>query len=260
MGLWWEKEEDKTIPYWCCHTSNPIEEILLGHFANNVIGTLNFAIAFGGVDVAGSMVPGVGETMDVMVLQDPTSRCWEKSLALTSLTLNLFTAGYAPNIGGCLRAGKKMGVNGTEYLIRNESAVERVSALKRLRNTNAGRFVRRTLPELPESFAKEFEGVVRIRTFKKGERIYRSPWPDEMTDHAGRWFGTCETVTRVGNDSMYQVLKWKNPNTRLRVYEFSEDVTVYYGKVRGGKGFQVYIPDDVDIATALRYVSEKRLR
>ena len=126
--------------------------------------------------------------------------------------------------------------------------------------STVNRFVRKNLPELAPRYAAEFEGGVRLRTFKKGQRAYRSPWPNEHATDPGRWFGTRRTVTRAGTDSMYQIEKWQNPNTRLWTFEFCEDVTVYYGEVRGGTGYQIFIPEDVDLATVLRYVNEGPLR
>ena len=46
----------------------------------------------------------VGEVLDVMVILDPDQPLWAKGIALASLTLNLYTAGLAPNAGGMLRA------------------------------------------------------------------------------------------------------------------------------------------------------------
>jgi RHS repeat-associated protein len=125
----------------------------------------------------------------------------------------------------------------------------------------SGRFVRRSLPALPTRFLDEFEGPVRTRTFKAGERVYRSPWiPDEAVENPGSWFGTRRTATRAGTDSMYQIEKFSNPNEVIRTYEFTEDVTVYYGQVKGGTGYQALIPSDVTPGDVLRFVDEAPLR
>jgi hypothetical protein len=121
--------------------------------------------------------------------------------------------------------------------------------------------VRSALPDLPKTFAKEFDGPVRARTFKAGEKVYRSPWvPDEGTENPGQWFGTRSTVTQHGTNSMYQINKWNNPNKVLRSYEFTEDVTVYYGKVKGGTGYQVLFPKDVTPGSVLQFIGEAPLR
>ena len=141
-----------------------------------------------------SMVPGVGEAMDLHVPTDPKSKWWERALAGTSLSLNTVTAGFLPNAGGLLRGGKLL-----------------------CEVPGAGSLVRSSLPDLPSKFAREFEGPVRTRTFKAGEKIYRSPWlPKEMPNNPGSWFGTRRTATRTGTDSLYQINKWNNPNQVLR--------------------------------------------
>lgn len=62
---------------------------------------------------------------------------------------------------------------------------------------------KKKLPELPDTFAREFE-TLRIKKIKKGTKLYRSPWiPKETPDNAGKWFGTRKTVTAKGTDSMY---------------------------------------------------------
>jgi RHS repeat-associated protein len=121
--------------------------------------------------------------------------------------------------------------------------------------------VRSALPKLPARFAREFDGPVRLRTFKSGEKIHRSPWvPDEVADNPGSWFGTRTTATKNGADSLYQIDKFKNPIEVLRTYEFTQDVTVYYGKVNGGTGFQVLFPRDVTPGGVLNFLGENVLR
>ncbi len=59
---------------------------------------------------------------------------------------------------------------------------------------------------------------------------------------------------------MYQINKWSNPNEVLRTYEFTQDVTVYYGKVKGGTGYQALFPKDVSPGDALKFVGEAPLK
>jgi hypothetical protein len=124
-----------------------------------------------------------------------------------------------------------------------------------------GRYVRRSLPALPTQFAREFDGPIQARTFRAGERVYRSPWvPTEAAGRPGSWFGTRRTATSTGTNSMYQIEKWNNPNQVLRTYEFAEDVTVYYGRVKGGTGYQVLVPADVTPGDVLSLVVEVPLK
>jgi RHS repeat-associated protein len=121
--------------------------------------------------------------------------------------------------------------------------------------------VRDCLPKLHRTFTSAFEGQVRFRTFRAGERVYRSPWsPNELPDKPGSWFGTRKTATQAGTDSTYQITKWGNPNQVLREYEFTQDVTVYYGEVRGGTGYQLLIPLDVSPEDVLKFVGEEPLK
>ena len=119
---------------------------------------------------------------------------------------------------------------------------------------------KKKLPELPDTFAREFE-TLRIKKIKKGAKLYRSPWiPEETPDNAGKWFGTRKTVTAKGTDSMYQIEKWGNPNKIQRVYEVTDDIYVYYGKVKGGTGYQVLLPKDVSPSDVLIYKNEHILQ
>ncbi|MCP4536459.1 MAG: hypothetical protein GY832_04870, partial [Chloroflexi bacterium] len=129
------------------------------------------------------------------------------------------------------------------------------------RFAGARRLVRSSLPQLPRTFAREFDGPIRFRTFKAGENVYRSPWvPNELPANPGSWFGTRATSTKQGTDSMLQITKWNNPNEVLRTYEFTQDVTVYYGKVKGGTGYQVLFPKNVTPGDTLKYLGEASLK
>ncbi len=59
-------------------------------------------------EVGGSVVPGVGETMDYEVMTDSGSHWFERTLAAVSLGGNALTGGALPNIGGILKGGKKI--------------------------------------------------------------------------------------------------------------------------------------------------------
>lgn len=58
---------------------------------------------------------------------------------------------------------------------------------------------------------------------------------------------------------MYQINKWDNPNEVLRTYEFTDDVTIHYGKVKGGTGYQLKFPDDVDPGSVMKFIKEEKL-
>ena len=136
-----------------------------------------------------------------------------------------------------------------------EAAVERETALGSPKS-----FVRNSLDPLTGSYDEAFEGAVRTRTFKAGDRVYRSPSVGtgpgglESAGKPGPWFSTRRTVTKVGTESQSNVVKWGNPLQEIRTYEFTKDVTVYYGRVAGGKGYQLLLPRDVPAADVLKFV------
>jgi hypothetical protein len=76
----------------------------------------------------------------------------------------------------------------------------------------------------------------------------------------GPWFSTRRTATNVGTESQSDVKKWSNPREELRTYEFTEDVTVYYGPVAGGKGYQILMPRGVDPADVLKHLESVPLK
>ncbi len=174
-----------------------------------------------------------------------------------------------------VRDGGALLIGGTWHIVKRatlkelvEEEVERRGRKQSLKGADeiGGRmFVRESLPELKGTYAEAFDGPVRIRTFRAGERLYRSPnmveggllEPNQLP---GSWWGTRRTVTKAGTESQYNVEKWGNPLEEMRAYEFSQDVTVYYGRVAGGKGYQVLFPRDIDPASVLRFQEGVPLR
>lgn len=153
-------------------------------------------------------------------------------------------------------------IESTTDISKINKAVDTIQDFSKVGKINEGvQLVRNKLPKLFESYAREFEGEVRLRTFKAGDKIYRSPWvPDELAETPGAWYGTRHTVTKAGHESLYNVEKWSNPLDVSRTYEFTQDVTVYYGKVKDGTGYQVLIPEDVVPADVLKYLGETKLK
>lgn len=126
---------------------------------------------------------------------------------------------------------------------------------------HSSKYMSKTLPPLPASFASAFDGPVVAKTFEKGDIIYRSP-SNLLTEPArspGRWFGMVEVRNQKINDEFYNHVKWKNPNEISRKYEFTERTTVYFGKVDGGIGYQAYIPAHIDPKDVLRWKGTSRI-
>jgi hypothetical protein len=90
--------------------------------------------------------------------------------------------------------------------------------------------------------------------------VYRSPRLGEAAGVPGKWFGTRRTTTRAGTESLYNLKQWGNPLQVSRIYEFTRDVTVLYGKVAGGKGYQILFPGGIDPADVLKLIGEIALQ
>lgn len=67
-------------------------------------------------------------------------------------------------------------------------------------------------------------------------------------------------MTKRGTESQANIRKWGNPVEVLRAYTITEDVTVYYGRVAGGKGYQVLFPKDVIPSSVLSFSEEISLK
>lgn len=121
--------------------------------------------------------------------------------------------------------------------------------------------VRKDLPKLSGTIKDAFtDGEYSLRTFKKGDIVYRSPVAGELADSPRSWFGTRRTVTKEGTESLYNLQKWGNPIENVRTYELTTDVTVYYGKVAGGNGYQLLFPRDINPGSFLEFIMEAPLK
>jgi hypothetical protein len=120
--------------------------------------------------------------------------------------------------------------------------------------------VRKELPMLNGQYQSAFEGAARMRTFKAGDMAYRVPQGGELLSNPGRWFSTRETVTKIGTESQLNIKVYGSPVETMRAYRFKTDVTVYYGKVKDGTGYQLYIPSDVKPSDIFEFVTERGLK
>lgn len=120
--------------------------------------------------------------------------------------------------------------------------------------------VRKALPEVPDKIKDSFDGPLRMRTFKPGEFVYRSPREAEIPGLPGRFLGTRRPVTQEGAESLYYIRFHGNPVESVRTYQFTRPVTVYYGKVRDGSGYQIFVPGDVMPESVLKWTGTARLQ
>ncbi|MBV9186747.1 MAG: Ig-like domain-containing protein [Acidobacteria bacterium] len=117
----------------------------------------------------------------------------------------------------------------------------------------------RKLPPLTGSVGGAFD-VVLERTYKPGTRVFRSPQEGEDPARPGPWLNTRRTATRRGTESQSNLIKWGNPVEKLREYEFTQEITLYYGKVADGKGYQILFPPGTVPGDYLKFVGEVPLK
>jgi hypothetical protein len=98
----------------------------------------------------------------------------------------------------------------------------------------------------------------RMKDFKAGQTFYRSE--AKAATGPGRFVGTRDVATRKGAESQYNLVKWDNPREVLREYRLKQDMSLPYGQVAGGKGFQALLPRGVDPADLLEFVRGHPLR
>jgi RHS repeat-associated protein len=107
------------------------------------------------------------------------------------------------------------------------------------------------LPKLTGTIAESFEGAhYTARTFKAGTTFYRAEARNAKAP--GRFLGTEAADTQREAEAAYNIAKWGNPAHVMRRYELTQDVTLYYGKVAGGEGYQALIPRGIDPESVLR--------
>jgi len=123
---------------------------------------------------------------------------------------------------------------------------------------SAGEYVRQTLPKLEGSIAEAFEGEPVVRTLKPGTILYRSE--ALSAERLGFWFGTQPTQSTARAERWWNIVKWVNPREVLRTYEVTQELTVYYGKVAGGRGTQILVPRDVPLDEVLHLVDQWSLK
>lgn len=109
------------------------------------------------------------------------------------------------------------------------------------------------MPRLEGSFAEAFDGPVQQVTLKAGSVLSRVGAP------GGNWFGVQIPQSVAEAENLYNLAKWGNAIDTVRMYELTQDVTGYFGKVSGGTGNQFFIPYGVELDTIIKVIAEKSL-
>jgi hypothetical protein len=133
-----------------------------------------------------------------------------------------------------------------------------ISLVKAARKARVGKAAT-GLPKLTGTIAKSFEGgIYSAKTFKAGTTFYRAePWD---ASGPGRFLGTQAIESRAEADAAYNLAKWGNPAQVMRTYTLTKAVTLYYGRVAGGEGYQALIPKGLDPLSVLRAKGARPLR
>jgi RHS repeat-associated protein len=114
-------------------------------------------------------------------------------------------------------------------------------------------YLSQELPRLEGSFAEAFDGPVQQVTLKAGSVLSRVGAP------GGNWFGVQIPQSVAEAENLYNLAKWGNAIDTVRMYELTQDVTGYFGKVSGGTGNQFFIPYGAELDTIIKVIAEKSL-
>lgn len=101
-------------------------------------------------------------------------------------------------------------------------------------------------PSLKGSLRDAFEGPIEQMTFKPGQVIWQIQRSNQVD--SGRWFSTNVAKSRDEAEKLFNVEAWGNDRGQLRMFIVKDEFTGYVGKVAGGKGNQLFIPENVPIA------------
>lgn len=60
-------------------------------------------------------------------------------------------------------------------------------------------------------------------------------------------------------EQAYNLDKWNNLRQVMRIYELNQNLTMYYGEVAGGEGYQALIPRGINPADVLTQIGARAL-
>lgn len=102
-----------------------------------------------------------------------------------------------------------------------------------------------TLPELEGSLKEAFDGPIEQQKFKPGQVLWQVQRSKQQNN--GRWFSTDVAKNRDEADKLFNVAIWGNDRGQMRMFVVKEEFTGYVGKVAGGEGNQLFIPDKIPV-------------
>lgn len=109
------------------------------------------------------------------------------------------------------------------------------------------------LPPLSGPFLQAFEGAPSSIVLEPGQMVWQVQ--RSLSSGNGRWFSN--DVPKDGQDAegKFNILKWGNDAGQISFYFVKERVSAYFGRVAGGKGTQIFIPDSVPLEPVLKRIS-----
>ena len=123
----------------------------------------------------------------------------------------------------------------------------------RARSGRLGKKFVKTLQPLEGSKLKAFDGPPKQELFKPGRII----WQVQRTGQgkSGSWFSTSIPINRLEADKMFNIAIWDNDGGQTRMFVVKEEFSAYVGKVEGGIGDQILIPDSTQVQDVVESVS-----
>ena len=94
-------------------------------------------------------------------------------------------------------------------------------------------------PALPATVARSFtNSQYTMRVLTEETIVFRVEG-----SRFGRWFGTVRPSSAAEAERLYNVVDYGNDLTRVASYRIPKGAIVYEGRVAGGAGIQMYVPD-----------------
>lgn len=210
-------------------------------------------LACGFLDLATSWTPGVSFARDAYEAITGKDLISGEELSLASRTISLVsmaTAGY----------GKKAitGINAISKLMRGKRTQEAYNYAKKIFETaqnvkpKLGNKYVKKLPELPESYAKEFNGHLFRGEYRPGEVLFQAQRKGQL--NPGNWFTSVKPMDAADAEDLLNINKYGNFAEQIKAYVVKERVSGYAGKVTDGMGHQFHIPKDVPLADVIEEV------
>lgn len=113
------------------------------------------------------------------------------------------------------------------------------------------RFVQQ-LPALEKTFKEAFDGSILQGVMEPGDILVQAQRTGQTSP--GHWFLPIKPLDATHAEELAQIKKWGNDAGQIKVYRVNERTSAYAGKVAGGEGHQLFIPENVPIHEVIEEV------